>query len=201
MAITNGYCTLAQMRHADVLNISASDTTSDANIELIVEAASRHIDDKTGRHFYSASETRYYTAADYRLLFIDDLVSVSAMVTDDGGDGTYENTWTTSDYRLLPTNNSLVGGWPYTMIEVKPFGSFIFPQGIRDGVKITGTFGWSATPKPITDACILLSARLYRRWKATFGVAGATSVGQVYMSIPKLDPDVEMLIKPYMRLS
>lgn len=187
------------MKSVDVLSIT--DSNSDTNLEALIEGVSREIDDKTGRHFYNASETRYYTPVDHRLLFIDDLVSVSAFVTDDGGDGTYENTWTTSDYRLLPTNNSLVGGWPYTMVEVKAFGSYIFPEGIRDGVKITGSFGWSAVPKPIVQACILQTARLYKRYKATLGVAGASSIGQITLQIPKFDPDIDALIKPYMRLS
>lgn len=199
MTITNGYTTLTTVKSSDVLAIT--DTNSDTNLETIIEAVSREIDNKTGRHFYSATETRYYTAADYRLLFIDDLLTVTTFATDEDGDGTYENTWTTSDYRLLPTNNSLVGGWPYTMAEVKPFGSYTFPEGIRDGVKIVGSFGWSATPKPITQACIMQSARLYRRFKAILGVSGASALGQLTLEIPKLDPDIEALIKPYVRLS
>ena len=199
MTISNGYSTLTVVKSADVLNIT--DSSSDTNLETIIEAVSREIDNKTGRHFFNASETRYYTPDDMRLLFIDDLVSVSALVTDDDGDGTYEHTWTTSDYRLLPTNAALLGGWPYSMIEIKAFGSYVFPEGIRDGVKITGTFGWSAVPKPIAQACAMQTDRLYRRYKAILGVSGTSSIGQITLQIPKFDPDIEALIKPYVRLS
>lgn len=200
MAITNGYATLVQVKSADVLNIT--DSNSDTNLELVVEAVSRMIDNKCGRHFYStALEVRYYTAEDNRWLFVDDIASASGITlqTDDDGDRTYQYTWASTDYDLVSYNN-LTDGWPYGLIRVSPLGTYIFPTGNK-GVKLTATFGWPAVPKPVTLACMLQSAREYRRFKAILGIAGASPVGQIMMSIPKLDPDVEALLKPYMRLS
>ena len=50
MAITNGYCTLNELKAS--LRIPVSDTVYDALLELAVESASRDIDQATERIFY-----------------------------------------------------------------------------------------------------------------------------------------------------
>lgn len=199
MAITNGYATLVQLKSTDVLSIS--DSNSDTNLETVIEAVSRLIDNTCGRHFYSASETRYYTADEGNLLFVDDIASTSGITiyTDEDGDGTYEITWASTDYELA-SYNAATDGWPFSMIETKPEGRYSFPT-LRKSTKITATFGWAAVPKPVTLACILQSAREYRRFKAILGVAGATSIGTTTLTMPSLDPDVEKLLSPYIKLT
>ena len=92
MAITNGYITLAEFKRYKG-GMSVSNTGDDAVIEDMIEAASRFIDNMTGQYFYSDTGTRYYTAKDYDILFIDNLQSPATLKTDEDGDGTYENTW------------------------------------------------------------------------------------------------------------
>lgn len=201
MAIANGYTTLVIAKSADVLSIT--DSNSDTNLEAIIEACSRAIDNHCGRRFFVASETRYYTAESAWRLDVDDVSDVAAsasfaLYTDDDGDGTFENTWAATDFAAAPINAAL-NGFPYTALETTPQGEHRFPH-TRNGVKVVAPFGFAAVPKPVVQACNLLTAREYRRLKAVFGVAGASAVGQVYMSIPKFDPDVLMLLAPYVRL-
>lgn len=200
MTITNGYCELTEVTHADVLNFST--TAHETIVEAIIEGVSRNIDNYCGRRFYAASETRYYTASHGWLLDVDDVSDVAAsasfaLYTDDDGDGTYENTWAATDYHARPYNASQ-NGFPYTSFETTPAGNYHFPY-TRKGVKIVAPFGFLAVPKPVNRACVLQSARLFKRYTAVLGVAGASQVGIINMTIPALDPDVVMLLRPYVR--
>lgn len=191
MTISNGYCTLAELKAR--LGIDSGDLTDDAVLEAVIEGVSRFIDDICGRRFYTTTsdETRYYSAEDGSVLDVDDLASLTTLATDHDGDGVYETTWDSDDYVLEPYNAAL-DGRPYTRIRVAPGGRYGFPT-TRRGVKIVGKFGWSTVPKPVCEAAILLSARLFKRKDAVFGVTGSAEMGQM-MVIPKLDPDVAMLL-------
>lgn len=195
MTITNGYCTLANARGR--LSITSSgDTTDDTKIENIVMAVSRTIDNYTGRHFYvdAADATRYFTAEWDDLLECGDLVSVTTVKTDDGN-RTYSTTWAATDYDLTPFDAD-DWGQPFTAIEVSPNGRYAFPVGLAKGVQVIGKWGWSAVPTPIEEACLLQTERLFKRKDAIFGVMGASGMGQMIV-IPKLDPDVELLLRGY----
>ena len=197
--LTNGYCTIAQVKGADVLNFAT--TAHDEILETIIEAVSRLIDNATQRQFFTTTEARYFTTRDSSRIDVDDIATASGVIveTDLNGDGTFEYTWTATDFSLWGYND-ISKGWPYSQIEITPQGQYAFPS-LRRGVKVTATFGWAAVPKPITLACILQSNRAYKRFDTALGVAGSSAMGAITLSIPGLDPDVEQLIRPYMRLT
>lgn len=197
MSITNGYCTLAELRER--LQFTATDVTDDSMLESVVAAVSRWIDKYTGRRFYAATETRYYKADDASLLRVDDLLSITSLGTDSDGDRTYEYTWASTDYDLEPAN-AATDGEPYTRIALAPQGRYSFPVGMAKGVKIVGSFGYAATtPATIKEACLLQCERLYKRKDAPFGVLGSADMGQM-MVVPKLDPDVQMQLGSFQRV-
>ena len=200
MAITNGYATLAELRAR--MNIPTADTGSDTIYEATIEAASRAIDGFCGRRFYQlATTTRYFTADDSAYLEIDDLVSISSngLTTDSDGDRTYEDTWATTDYDLMPFNASDIS-WPYTYIETTPAGLLSFPT-TRKGIKIAGTWGWPAVPDAVNEACLLQAARYAKRPAAPFGFdLGGADQGAA-LRIPQIDPDVKGLLAPYRRIT
>ncbi len=177
----------------------SNDEEDDSILENAVEAASRWIDHWTGRRFYAASETRYYTAEYADTLFVDDLLSVTTLKTDDDGDRTYENTWATADYDLMPFNATLESQpEPFTWLEITPEGDFSFAT-IAKGVEIVGSFGYaSTTPPAIVKACLLYAARLVKRKDVLFGVLGPASLGQIRLDI-KPDKDVVALLRTYLR--
>lgn len=196
MTITNGYCTLDEIKAR--LDISTTDTDDDALLEVIVQAVSRQVDAMTGRRFWATTddETRYYTPESDDILFTGDLLSITTLKTDDDGDRTYENTWTTDDYDLMPDNAAL-DGRPYTMIEVTPLGDYDFPLGERKGVQIVGKFGYCATgshPDVVREACLIQASRIWKRKDAPFGIVGSPELGQL-QTINRLDPDVVELLR------
>lgn len=193
MAIVNGYCTLAEYYARNGEFTAGADTGRDGIIEAMIEAASRWIDRHTQRKFYASSETRYFTARCGYEVRVPDLLSVTTLKTDEDGDRTYETTWATTDYDLMPYNYT-----PYQWIEITPNGNNVFPL-LRKGIEIAGSWGYaSTTPDDINEACLLLSARLYKRKDTTFGILGNTRLGQVTMQVPK-DEDIIGLLQAYVK--
>jgi hypothetical protein len=192
MAITNGYCTLAELK----ARLAITDSVDDGVLKAVVEAASRAIDNWTDRVFYATTATRYFTAEDGDLLFVDDLLTVTTLKTisqNSAGARTYGDTWATVDYDLEPFNST-----PKTRIRINPGGRYAFPTEAK-GVEIVGSWGYASTaPDAINEACLLQAARLFKRKDSPFGVAGTPETGT--MALPRLDPDVRMLLEPYRRL-
>ncbi len=197
MAIVNGYTTLSTVK----ARLGIPDTADDATLEAIITAVSRWIDRYCGRRFYTTAsdETRYYEAAQADRLFMDDIISVTGLATDEDGDGVYETAWAATDYTLEPAN-AVLDGEPYTAIKTTPNGSYAFPVGVSRGVKVVGKFGYSSTtPAPVEEACIIQCARIYRRKDAPFGVTGSPEFGNTAV-IMRLDWDVRYMLETYRRL-
>jgi hypothetical protein len=192
MALTNCYCTLAQLQ----ARMDIDDTVDDVILEHVITGVSRMIDQHCRRRFYAATETRYYTPKQHQWCVVDDLLSVTTLATDDDGGRTWATTWASTDYELVPSN-AVVDGQPYTAIETSPNGTYWFPL-INRGLKIAGSFGYATTtPAVIREACLIQAARIFKRKDSPFGVAGVGELG--VMRISALDPDVKMLLHPMIR--
>jgi hypothetical protein len=200
LTITNGYTSLAVYKQR-FYDEGQGDTKDDAAIESVIEAVSRAIDDICWQRFHTtaADETRYFTAEFGGWLRLPErIISITALKTDNDNDRTYENTWTTDDYDLLPYNATL-DGEPYRWLETTPNGDYSFPVGVKKGVEIEGKFGWSSAPGPIEEACLLASHLTHSRRNSPYGVSGAAGVGQltgIVQSI-KSDPIIMELLSPY----
>jgi hypothetical protein len=201
MAITNGYCTLAQVKAA----LRITDSVDDTLIEGSVEAASRLIDGYAMRNFYqSGTATRYYATSDPLYVPTDDLAGTAITIeSNPAADGSWV-TWATTDYQLEPLNGNLDGiAWPYD--RIRAVGDYVFPTGNAFGdsgealIRITGVFGWSSVPKAIETATIIQASRIFKRYDSPLGVAGFGDFGAVRVS-RFLDPDVEQLVMPYRKM-
>lgn len=196
MAITNGYCTLNELKAS--LRIPVSDTIDDDLLELAVEAASRDIDQASERIFYSLSATRIFVPRDSSNTAIDDLVSVTTIKTSTSADGAFDVTWTSSDYQLMPLNG-VAGGMtvPYDLIYA--VGDYSFPQSGQEAtVQVVGTWGFSSVPVAIKQATVLLSARIFKRNDSPGGVMGFGDLGVI--RVGRMDPDIDKLIQPYRKI-
>lgn len=197
MAISNGYCSLNQVKAA----LRITDNVDDTLLEMAIESASRAIDGHAGRYFYSSgTATRIYTADDALLCQIDDLAGTAiTLVTDPDADGTWADTWGTDDYQLEPVNGVVDGlTVPYTRIRAT--GDYNFPTESGEAlVKVTGVFGWATVPTAITQACVIQASRIFKRLDSPLGVAGFGDMGAIRVS-RYLDPDVEQLVAPYRKL-
>lgn len=166
-------------------------TTDDFEYHQACYAASRAVEQICQRVFYrTTSEARTFVADNLYCLKLpdfNDLVSVSAITTDDGGDGTFETTWSSTDYQLLPHNPSAAPERrPYT--EIKAVGSQTFPKPSGsltrdDRVKVTGVWGWPAVPFAVKEAALILAADFFKLKDAPFGVAGFGEFDMRVMSL------------------
>jgi len=197
--VVNGYTTAADLK--EWVGLQLVDTLDDNAIDRAITAASRGIDNYCQRHFWQAAAlARVYDACDPYNLDIDDLVSITSLKTDVGGDGTFETTWAASDYQLLPLN-------PAAAPELRPFdhikavASRTFPQATtrnsRVGlIEITGTWGWPAVPESVEQACLLVATRLLKRKDSPEGVSGFDEFGVIRIS-SRDDPDAVRHLDPY----
>ncbi|NIR67731.1 MAG: phage head-tail connector protein [candidate division Zixibacteria bacterium] len=194
MSITNGYCSLAELKSA--LGLEGVSTYDD-ELEGVIEGASRFIDNYCNRFFYQDDDaTRYYTARDYNVCIVNDLRSIDSLATDDDGGRTYSETWTSADYDLYPLNP--LNGEPYTMIKPTPNGTYQFPSFAK-GVKIVGDFGWESVPLPVWRACVIQTERWWMRREAPFGIGGdSRRLGEIHI-VSELDPDVKSALEGYRR--
>lgn len=201
MAPTNGYCTVAELKGRLWPVGSTADEVEDTLFDQVITAVSRWIDRYCGRRFYTTAsdETRYFTAADAYELLAGDVVSVTTLQTDEDGDRTYERTWTTGDYDLLPENAAVDDDEPYSILATTPDGNYVFPVGMRKGVKVVGKWGFASVPAAVKEACLIQCERIYKRKDAPFGVVGSADLGTMRL-VQQMDPDVKALLSGYVRL-
>lgn len=160
MAITNGYASLAEFKaYADIHSVHPAD---DSVIENIIEGVSRLIDSLCRRHFYQVTEARYFAAQDLDILFCGDIVTASGLEikTQLNSDLTYQYTWASTDYNLLPYSPQF--GFPYTHIETSRDSRYSFDL-YKKGNKITATWGWAAVPDEVKTACLEEASAEYHR--------------------------------------
>lgn len=198
MALTNCYTTLAELKSA----LGIEDDVDNTALEAAITAASRMLDDYTGRFFYKDGTVgspviRYFSTADFYTCQIDDIVTISEIAIDTAFDQTYGVVFATSDYLVEPVNAPRKG-WPYTRILAS--GAYVFPAYIPQAVRVTGVWGWSAVPSEISMATLIQASRLFARKQSPFGIAGAPDMGVVRLS-SRLDADVEVLVRPFRKLA
>lgn len=176
-----------------------SDALDDVAILAACRAVKRWIDRHCDRHFNRVTATKTFAPDNWYCLKVPDLVSVTALKTDSAGDGTFETTWTTTDYQLLPVNAAVeIESEPYT--EIRTVAALTFPataytpSSRADRVQIVGVWGWPEVPAPITEAAKILSGDYLKLGGMAFGVQGYGDYGAVRARMSS--PAMEMLA-PY----
>jgi hypothetical protein len=194
MAITNGYCTLQELK--DVLRIT--DSVDDSLLETSIEAASRQIDGYCERFFYrDEEEVRFFVARNSYEVETDDIFSLTKLETAPDGLA-FDTVWEDQEYQLEPLNGYAGGiSRPFTMIRA--IDDELFPTiGHEALVKVTAIFGWDSVPIAIKQATLMTAGRLYKRYDSPLGVLGFGDLGVVRVS--RLDPDIASLVQPYRRI-
>jgi hypothetical protein len=194
------YCTttevLDRMGYSDPPGASIIRRVDDA-----ILAASKAIDEDTGRHFTKSTEDEVAVfrvpKGSFMALRVPDLVSVTTLKIDDDADGDFETTIDAADYEL-DTDHDAFRGWPWEMIRLLDRG-WPSPARRTRRIEVTGVWGWEAVPEPINQACSLLAARLAQR--STSAIFGVQSFGELgAQNIRNNDPDYLALIRPYRRV-
>jgi hypothetical protein len=184
--------------------VRINDTDDDVEVAMAIAAASRAIDRACNRQFgkSAAPEDRFYTAKYDRTrrrwtVDIDDLMTVAGLTVHYDSDDVGDYADIVDQFQLKPVN-AAAEGRPWTQLVVNP-SSTTTPGGIEDGVEVHGTFGWTAVPVTIKQACALQASRLLSRRDSPFGVAGSPEAGNEIRLLPKLDPDVALTVRSYYR--
>jgi hypothetical protein len=197
LAVTNGYCSLADVKAA----LRIQDTLDDSLIESSINSASRMIDQYCNRSFYpgTAGEVRYYQANDGFMCWIDDAQAVTEIKTSSTDPLIFDTTWESGDYQLLNPNQRANGAYsPYYAITATD--NYLFPVWADMAlVKVTGTFGWASVPEPVKFASIIQASRLFKRLESPLGVAGVSDIGIMRVGA-NIDGDVAQLINPFRQL-
>lgn len=191
------YCTPAMLKSRQGI----TDVYDDDQILDACTATARWIDeDYCERFFYRHTATLAVRAGDRYVLCLPpeapDLVSVTALRTDDDGDGAFETTWSASDYQLLPVNaQALLLRKPYT--QIRALGRtwpIACPPGRLERVQIEGVWGWPAVPPPVREAAKILASDYLKLGGMAFGVAGYGDYGAVRA---KLSSPAMSMLNPF----
>jgi hypothetical protein len=194
MAVTNAYCTLADVKAA----LRITDVLDDALIENSINAASRMIDQYCNRYFYSGSpgEVRYFKATDAFNCWIDDCQTITELKTASTNPVTFDVTWGVNDYQTVP-RNALGNGAYQPITGLTAIYNYFFPTWQESNlVKVTGTWGWASVPDSIKFATIIQASRLFKRLESPLGVAGVSDLGIMRVG-SSIDGDVAQLINPF----
>jgi len=199
------YATVDELREFVRIDDAADDTV----IEGAIEAASRSIDyacDPRPDHFRQFGKTdtvqpRNFTATvrgygpavrGQWVAETDDIADVTGMTVVVGPPGASD---VATGVLGLPRNAPDYGR-PFTSIAFA-LSSLPNPMPIADAVLVGAIWGWPAVPGTIHTACLMQASRLLSRRDAPFGVAGSPEMGSEIRLLAKLDPDVEILVQPY----
>jgi hypothetical protein len=175
----NAYANLNQLKGDSFL--ATNETKFDDELLSALEEGSREIEKDTDRFFYLWEGSRYYDGGATRVIFDDDVYSITTLKVDTDGDGVYESTYnlTTNpvDAFIYPFNTT-----PKTRMEANPWGAYgHFGAGFRKAIELTGVFGHGDDYPASTPALVspVLSAAL-NSTAVTMGITDSSvfSAGQ-----------------------
>lgn len=188
MAKGDPYVTSAAFKAS--VSIDAAETFADADITVALAAATGALDELTQRQFWkdAADVTRRFTANSPARVIIDDLVSVTTVVSD----GT-----TVTDYLAEPLNAEA---------DDKPWTRLVADTSVfstkRGAVEITGVFGWPGVPPQVQQMTTILAGKLLKRTReAPHGVITLGGLDGQAIRLAKEDPDLYLLIQSFKRFS
>jgi hypothetical protein len=199
------YVTVAQVK-ADMPDSALYNSVDyDQALEEMVTNASRLIDREVGGwpdYFYaSTSETRYFDGSGEAEQWIDPMTTLTTLqVAESGGRAASDyTTWTiNTDFYVWPYNYSAISQPIQMLVVDNDSGSKGVFNRSRKSIKLTGVFGYSATPpEAIRQACKIQCLRWFMRAKQGFqDTSASVAIGELLYT-QELDPDVKRLLASY----
>jgi hypothetical protein len=149
---------------------------SDDDLALMAElgAASRHIEQETGRAFSGIQAERYFAGAGRSLFLNDDVLAISEISVNDGDD-TF-TAMAAADYHLRPQNS-----FPKAWLEINPLGDFTAFPRMTNGVKIVGLFGYGASAAPYRASGVTGTVATTMGTTLTLSAAGVIRSGMTIL--------------------
>jgi hypothetical protein len=200
VAITNGYCTLAELKEA-LFEGTTSGTVPDSRLEQAVETASRKIETHCGRRFWkdTTATARVFRALSDALVRVDDFWSLTTVEVDLAATATW-STVSAPTLQSEPLNGVRDGvTWAYTALRIVGQSGTYFPMADSQAlVRVTAKWGWPEIPSPIRDACIIQAVAGLAAPGAKFGVAGIGDMGVLRIK-SGLHPTAQEFCSDYVR--
>lgn len=175
---------------------------ADEDIDVSIAAASRAVDDYTGRRFYTVytESVRFYTPR-WSKVDIDDIITVTDVSVIDMSGAEVALTEGT-DYSLYPPNADQVYK-PYEaiwMLRTISYPAYVWDPVTPDQLRVTGIFGWPVVPAGVVAATTILATRILRRQReAPFGIVTVGIETGATAYIREHDPDVKNLLCDFLK--
>ncbi|MFJ1664803.1 hypothetical protein ACIOK4_00150 [Streptomyces bottropensis] len=188
------YASIAQLKTM----MGATDSDRDSLFADKLSAACRSIDDTTGRRFYldPTASARIFNPTrrlvqdeDGWHLLVPDIGDPSGLVVEVGRTGAWTDV--TSRVEVEPTDAIAEQNAVTSLLMVG--GTWPVGGGMR--ARVTTRWGWPVVKPQISEASLLLGARLVKRKDSPEGVLGSSEWGVIRLS--RTDPDVYALIQRY----
>lgn len=188
------YVTLATVRSY----LAANETTDDALLTTLIGNAQAIINKVTGRDFeVTVDSTRYFDAVtDVRggILYFDTDICAITSISNAG------SSVASNQYVTMPRNAT-----PYYAIRLKDDATQTWQStsaASEDAISVTGKWGYSTTaPADIAQACMRLTAYLYRQRENANDLDRALVVGNATVLPARLPQDIMEMLIPYRRLT
>lgn len=182
--------------------LGIDDADDDSLLAVAGKVGSQWVNRHCGRQFNktTTASARVYRATSPRSLVVDDFHTTTDLVvkTDTADSGSYDTTWTASDYVLEPFNGVRDGetGFPYE--KILTVEGLLFPcYGFRARVQVTAQWGWAAVPEPVTRAATIVAAMVHNMKDSPLGVASFADAGLIRVrDVPAVVP---MMLERYRR--
>ena len=138
------YGDLTKLKDDSLLKDPAAGTGDDDEMFLLLMAVSGWVDQYCNRHFYPRTQTLEFDGNGGTQLLIPDLGVITSLKEDTTDDNTFDSTWATTDYWLLPYNAEPTQHWgqPYTAIKVRKQGSKATFSAGEQHFQVTGVWGY-----------------------------------------------------------
>jgi len=160
--------------------LGVSDFDDTDTLESAIQSASDAIYVYTGQQFWktTTASARTYTPSSARCALIDPFHTTTDLVikTDDNDDGTFETTWTTTEYELDQFGGDMANLMSSPYDSICSLGVRLFPVtgNRRRTLQVTAQWGWTAIPSNVTEACKILAVDLWKRKDVAFGIQTGT---------------------------
>jgi len=138
------YGNLKKLKDSSSLRDPATGTGDDDEMWQLLMSVSEYVDKYLDRRIAPYVTTKVFDGNGKVRLPVDDLLSVTTLKEDEGDDGTFEKTWTTSDYWLEPFNAEPTKQWgvPYRFIRARGAGDeLVFPDR-EQNIQVVGLWGY-----------------------------------------------------------
>lgn len=196
------YATLASLKSA----VGITDTTDDVLLQVALDAATSTIDEHCNRTFVAAGSAtaRTFTASSTTRVEVDDIFTTTGLVVSSYNTAVAAAVpYVSPGYEVGPVNAAALGR-PYTYLTHTTgwSGGWAGYFTTTDGaITVTAKWGFaSSVPKAIEQACLLQASRLFSRRHSPYGISGSPDMGGELRLLAKVDADVAVLLRPYIRM-